>query len=207
VRTSLTNFFNLFRTGGIGDAKRQPRFSDDIQLTSIVQDLIPRGGGVGGGFVPGWQEPVPVLVQFGFHRFQSQVAAERTRLEILALATGGGIWITSIYSSQTQVVSAQMFTIPALTGLANRTLPTAANASAYGTGAAATAIVDMGTSAISSPASAERHNIGKGTQDEPAYFTGNGTSPTYIGPGRVFVIQLFTVNVPEFLGLNWIEIP
>jgi len=52
-RTSLFNFFDRFRTGFIGDAKRAPRYSDDIQLVSIVQDIsgvTPAGGGGDGWF-------------------------------------------------------------------------------------------------------------------------------------------------------------
>jgi len=206
MRTSLTDFFDLFRVGGIGDAKKRPRYSDDIQLTSIVQDLIPRGGGVGGGFTPGWQNPVPVLVQHAVRIFQSQVAGERTRFEMQALATGGGLWITGVFTA-TNAAIAHFFTTGSLLGGFTTFVPTEANSSAYGDGVAPTAVLQTGTTLVPAPGQAERYDYGDGPGKlTPDRFIGN-TGYRYIGPGRVFVVQLNTANVPEFFGVDWIEIP
>jgi len=206
-RKTDRNFLADFQTLDIEYLpEKGPEVSSDIQMVYVMGNVAPAAAGAA-GFVPGWATPDPILVEYGINTFTNAVAAERTRIEILAIATGGGIWITGIDSPTSSAVDCVMFTIPALTGLAATITPTAANSSAYGSGAAATAIVEHGTSLIAAPGTAERHDIGEGTSGRPEGFSGDGLTPIYIGAGRVFVVQLVFVNVGEFLGLKWREIP
>lgn len=208
ARITNRNFLADFATLDIeyGPDQRGPDVSNDIQMVYIMGDVT--GGAVAvSAFTPPWDEPPTIRNQYGFHTFVGNVAAQRGRLEILALAAGGGIWITSVYSITNGIVDVQFFTLGAFTGLGTTVTPTAANSAAYGSGAAATAIIEHGTSLATAPLNAERHDIGEGTQGAGEFLTGNGLAGVYIGPGRVFVMQHFTVNVPEFFGLNWIEIP
>jgi len=201
-RTSLFNFFDRFRTGLIGDAKKQPRYSDDIQLVSVVQD-ISGGGGGGSGFAPGWAAPDPILAEYGVQFIEASVAAQRARIELLALATGGGLWVEQGLASGD--VNLFAFTIAALTGLGTTLNPTAANSSAFGSGAAATAILEHGTTALGNPANAWRFTIG--TTAHTLASIKSSHFPIYVAPGRVFVLHSFNSNFSVNWGLQWREIP
>jgi len=204
MRTSLFNFFDRFRTGLIGDAKKQPRYSDDIQLVSVVQD-ISGGGGGGSGFAPGWAAPDPVLGEFFVQFVQAALAGQRGRIELQASATGGGLWVEQAVS--TPDINLFAFTLAAFSGLTGVVTinATAANSSAFGNGADATAVIERGTTADSQPANAWRFTIGTSAHVLGSLKTSH--FPIYIGPGRVFVLHIFTANLSANWGLQWREIP
>jgi len=202
MRTSLFNFFDLFRAGGIGDEKKQPRFSDDIQLVSIAQDLIPRGGGGGSGFVPGYFVQDTPVAEFGVDVAIAALAAEAARVELLPIATGNGAWV--IVNTSESNMASNIWTIAAFSGLGTTLLPTAANSSSFGTGGAATAIFEFGTAVKDSPANALRINPGNSQVGWSQNLT---LRPIWVGPGRVFVFQSTANNAQADIGLWWREIP
>lgn len=200
MRTSLFNFFDLFRPV-IGDAKRQPRLSDDVQLVSIVQDLIPRGGGGAAGWVVGYEAPTPAVAEFGARFAIAAVAAEVATVAILAVGTGGGIWVMPATAENT--MSARLYTQAALPGLGSTLNATAANATSFGAGGAATAIVEFGTQVSADPANAMGINPGAtrvGGQQNLVL------QPIFIGPGRVFMYESTAANAQADQVLTWREV-
>ncbi len=204
-RTSLFNFFDRFRAGQIGDAKKQPRFSDDIQMVSMVQDLS-IGAGVQSGFSPGYAAPSPVLVEYAFHRFQASVAGQFVRIELVAAAApaGAGLWVMSWAYPAVIPRGVFVFTLAAPTGLPNFPA-TQATASAFGDGADATALLNMGTTAAAPPASAWFiRSISEQNEARKRRLTDYGG--IYIGPGRVFCIQSDTAGSIAEYTIMWREI-
>ena len=183
--------------------QKGPKVFDDIQMVYVMGTVAPAAA-AGGGFTPGYGTPDPILVQYGVQFFENAVVGEKARIELLAIATGGGLWIDMMTGSGAQLDS-EFFSIAALSGLGTTLLPTAANSSAFGTGAAATAILDHGTSVVAAPANAWR---GKTGQNANNHLTPYDTHfPIYIAAGRVFVVQEFTANLGVTWGLVWQEIP
>jgi len=185
--------------------EKGPEVSSDIQMVYIMGDVTGAAVAVS-SFVPGWNTPSPVSNDYTCTAFQGAVGGQRNRVELLALATGGGIWITAIENPDSSIQDYEMFTIAALSGLGTTILPTAANSSAYGTGSDATAIFEIGTSLTAAPANAERHDIGEGSSGRPEGLTGDGLTPIFIGAGRVFVVQNFSAGFGGTVGIHWREI-
>ncbi len=185
--------------------EKGPEVSSDIQMVYVMGNVAPAAAGAA-ALVPGYTEPAPINASYGVTHLVGAVAAERTRLELLALATGGGLWVYSISNLANLAMQVKVFTIAALTGLATQILPTAANTSAFGSGAAATAIIEFGTSLVAAPANALGIDIANAGTDDPAQLTGYGTGPIYIGPGRVIVVQLVTANVGAEMQIQWREV-
>jgi len=185
--------------------EKGPEVSRDIQMVYVMGNVAPAAVGAA-GLVPGYTEPSTINVSYGVSFLVGAVAAERTRLELLAVATGGGLWVYSISNLANLAMQVTVFTIGALTGLATQILPTAANSSAFGAGAAATAIIDFGTSLVAAPATALGVDISNAGTDDPAQLTGNGTGPIYIGPGRVLVVQLVATNIGAQMQIQWREV-
>jgi len=182
--------------------EKGPEVSSDIQMVYVMGNVAPAAA----TFIPGWTAPNPIPIEYSFNLLLLPVAAEFIRLELLALATGGGLYISAISDPTPGANGVNVWTLPAFTGLATRHLPTAANSSAWGTGAAATAIIDTGTSAVAPPATSEFLDISMNASARPEQFTGDGLTPVYIGPGRVFVMQHNVATAGEQFGISWREI-
>lgn len=204
MRNSLFNFFDRFRAGLIGDAKKQPRYSDDIQLVSVVQDVSGVGGG-GGGFVPGFQAPDPIHIEYCTMVSTPAVAGQFGRMELICSAAGGGLWVSALIGTTATNVNGRIFTIAAPSGLFTRLLPDQTNATAFGAGLPATAIVDSGNTVFLPPNTFWRTNSGTSTDQH------GGPSalqdPVYVAPGRVFVFQMSNALLAGFFGVYWREIP
>jgi len=183
--------------------EKGPEVSSDIQMVYVMGNVAPAGA-TGQAFVPGYAAPVPVLRHYAAQFFQGPVVGENARIELLALATGGGIWISQVTGSPTQI-DTQMFTIAALSGLATTLLPTAANSSAFGDGSDATAVIERGTNAVAPPVNVYRGRTGNNANNWATLMTSQ--FPVYISPGRVFVARAFIANLGVTWGLEWQEIP
>jgi len=203
MRTSRFNFFDRFRAAFIGDEKKQPRYSDDIQMVSVVQDVSGVGGG--GGFVPGFEAPDPVHIEYATMVSTPAVGGQFGRMELICSAAGGGLWVSAIIGTTATNVNGRIFTLAAPSGLLTRLLPDATNATAFGDGSPATAIIDSGNTAFLPPNTFWRTNSGTSTDQHggPSALQ----APVYISPGRVFVFQMSNALLAGFFGVYWREIP
>ncbi len=203
ARKTDRNFLADFQTLDIEYLpEKGPEVSSDIQMVYVMGNVAPAAA-AGAGFTPGYGLPDPIPIDYGVVVFQGLTAGERTRFELIASAGGNGLWVIGILGTST-LVQMERWTIAAATGLANRVLPDATNSSTFGTGAAATAIFDHGTSAVLAPIHAWVGNTGSNTSARGNIQT-NG--PIYIAAGRVFVGQLTSVAVSATFGVQWREVP
>jgi len=198
MRTSLFNFFDRFRTGEIGDPKKQPRYSDDIQMVSVVQNLSPSPA-----FVPGFSVPNPILREYAIF-FNLLGAGGFGRVEVIPSTTGNGIWISGILGTLTNI-DGRHFTIAAPSGLATRVFPNETNATAFGEGLPATTIIDHGIGLVSPPSTMWRNTTG--AQDDTRTSMYDLFAPVYIAAGRVYVFQMTQGGVNGFIGVYWREMP
>jgi len=203
MRISRRNLLAAMAQLEIDEREKGPNVHDNIQMVYIMGDTTAAAVG-GQAFVPGYAAPVPILRHYGVNFFQGPVVGENARFEILALATGGGIWISQITGTNTQI-DTQVFTIAALSGLATTLNPTSANSTAFGEGLDATAVIERGTSAAAAPANVYRMRTGTNANNWASQMTSK--FPTYIAPGRVFVARAFVANTGFTWGVEWQEIP
>jgi len=179
--------------------EKGPEVSRDIQMVYVMGNVAPATA-----FLPGWDLPDPIPISYSVTANIGVVAGERGRVELLASATGNGLWVMQV-TGVSALEDARFFTIAALTGLAVSINPTAANSSAFGSGADATAVIDFGTSLVAAPATAWRANIGSNTNARTN--VGVGSGPIYIAAGRVFVCQHESIGNAMTLGVQWRELP
>jgi len=184
--------------------EKGPEVSSDIQMVYVMGDVTPAAAAAG-GFTPGFQTPNPILAEYAVAVTLGAVAGQNGVIELLAVAGGGGIWVDFILGTTT-AVNFNLFSIAALSGLANRILPTAANSSAFGDGRDATAIFDHGNIVRVVPVNTWRSSTGAGATSHASLYEAHNA--LWIGPGRVFVAQMFTANLAATaVGLKWREIP
>jgi len=179
--------------------EKGPEVSSDIQMVYVMGNVAPAAA-----FEPGWDLPSPIPISYSTSANIGVVAGERGRVELLAAAGGRGLWVMQV-TGVSALEDVVFFTIGALTGLAVSINPTAANSSAFGTGADATAVIDFGTSLVAAPATAWRSNIGSNTNARTN--VGVGSGPIYIAAGRVFVCQMVAIANAITLGIQWREVP
>jgi len=98
MRNNLRNVFNRFLAAGIGDAKKRARYSDDIQLVSIVDDFR-TGAPVSQG-------------TYGAHFLLDTTSGNFPTLEIQAGANG--LWLMA-YATGSLGSTINTWTIPELT--------------------------------------------------------------------------------------------
>jgi len=177
-----------------------PEVSDDIQMVYIMGDVTGAGLAVS-TFVPGFTEPNPINREYGIDIDISATVGENATVEILALATGGGIWVTPITSNSNN--TGHVWTIAALSGLGTTLNPTAANSSAFGAGLAATAVVEFGTQVSADPVNAMLYNMGGG---QFGWAPNLILRPFYLGPGRVMVYESNSANAALDMGFLWREV-
>lgn len=185
--------------------EKGPEVSSDIQMVYVMGNVVPAAAGAA-AFAPGWATPDPIPRSYGVRVTATAVVGERARFELLAVAGGGGLWVYQVSNPDNVATNADVFTLGALSGLGTTLLPTAANATAYGDGGAATAIVEFGASAGAAPASAMEFDFSNSGTDDPAIFNGYGATQIFIGPGRVFVVQLSATNTQISFVVQWREI-
>jgi len=187
--------------------QKGPKVSDDIQMVYVMGNVAPAAP-AGGGFFPGYNTPDPAVRSFGVLVTVTAVAAQRSRIELLAPAGGGGIWIYSIHNTDNTSAGCNIFTLGALSGLASTLNPTAANSSSFGDGGAAGVIIEFGNDAVLAPTRALRLDIANAGTDNPYVFTGSGAKSggIFVGPGRVFVVQHGTVNTQIGFNVQWTEV-
>ncbi len=204
ARKTDRNFLADFETLDIEYLpEKGPEVSSDIQMVYVMGNVAPAGA-TGQAFIPGFAAPVPILRHYGVSFFQGPVVGEFARMEILALATGGGIWISQITGTNTQI-DTLIFSVAALSGLATTLNPTSANSSAFGEGLDATAVIERGTSAVAGPTNVWRMKTGTNANNWASQMTSH--FPVYIAPGRVFVARAFVANTGFTWGFEWQEIP
>jgi len=201
-RKTDRNFLADFQTLDIEYLpEKGPEVSSDIQMVYVMGNVAPAAAVA--TFTPGYSVPVPVLNHYWARTTSPATVGEFGRRELISLATGNGIWFVGAISGVSNI-DMNVFTIAAETGLATRLLPTAANATAFGSGADATAILDSGT--IVGAAGADRFllNIGEASAARSSYLL---QPPMYVSPGRVLVLQAFVANLFTDFSMSWIEMP
>ncbi len=197
-RTSLFNFFARFTGAGIGDPKKRARFSDDIQLVSVVQDVS------GGSAFNRFQSVAPTIMpSYGF----SGVTPGPNRGILQLLAGPFGLWWTAVWMGTAgSFFAVELWTEAALITLTTETdidPVTATDASAWGDGRNSASAIRIGdnTALASRPTAPWAfHGSNAGTR------TGYNImpEPTYIGPGRNLIMQ-HTGNGAQNVGFYWRE--
>lgn len=199
-RTSLFEFFARFRAGGIGDAKKQPRYSDDIQLVSVVQDIAATGAGF-----DRFESLAPTIMpSYGAH-----MLGPGPQRSVGQLRAGEfGLWLTGIFlGTAGSFFAIDIWTEGALVALDDVQTDldpvTALNCSAWGDGRNALAVIRFGNQIVPFvPPAQSWSNFGSNAGQRTGVMV--LPEPTYIGPGRVVFIQ-HTGNGSQNLGYYWRE--
>jgi len=200
MRTVLSDLFARFRSAGIGDAKKKARYSDDIQLVSVVDNFslgLPTIPFSYDNLIP---STVPPLYELGI----SGGGAQRSTWELVP--GGRGLWLYRVnYQSATQFNYA-FWTIPAPRLVAPTVInPTQANSAAYGSGADSLAIVNVGAITEDRPANVQRRvavsaaNGGLGYHQMP--------QPWFCAVGTIVTLQILGSNTDRELGFTWRDVP
>jgi len=200
MRTVLSSLFDRFRSAGIGDAKKRARYSDDIQLVTVVDNFslgLPTIPFSYDNLIP---STVPPIYEFA-------VTATGAFSSTWELVPGGrGLWLYRINFQNSIAFNYAYWTLPAPRLVAPTVVnPTQLNASAFGSGADSLATINHGNIANDSPANTPRHVVstpgggGLGYHDLP--------QPFFCPVGMIVTVQVLASSTDREMGFTWRDIP
>jgi len=201
MRTVLSELFARFVSAGIGDAKKRARYSDDIQLVSLVDDFS-----LGRAGIPfEYDNVIPSTVGNVYELVTFTAGPLRSTVELVA--GGRGIWLLAALHSTSTAANIATWTRSAVRAPALATIftPTQANATCYGDGGDSLSEFRAGDAAEDVPADTPTRialvatNAGEGAYKYP--------QALFIAPGQVVTQQRIGSNTNFPLGFTWRDIP
>jgi len=200
MRTVLSRLFERFQSAGIGDAKKRARYSDDIQLVTVVDNFslgLPTIPFSYDNLIP---STVPPLYEVG----ASLGTGNRPTYE---LSPGGrGLWLYGIIWQPSTAFNWGYWTIPAFRiPVPTVVNPTQLNAGAFGNAQDSLATFQSGFTAQDIPsnvmrrASVSQANGGTGMHTFP--------QPYFVAVGTVITAQVINSNTGREIGFMYRDIP
>jgi len=200
MRTVLSDLFARFRSAGIGDAKKKARYSDDIQLVTVVDNFslgLPTIPYSYDNLVP---STVPPLYEVGV----SLGTGNRPTYELIP--GGRGLWLYAILFQQATAFNWAYWTLPAARiGAPTIVNPTQANSGAFGTGADSLATFQSGFTAEDKPTNVMRRAVASQSNGGIGYH--NLPQPYFCAVGTIITAQVLSSNTGREIGFAYRDVP
>jgi len=199
-RPNLRNLVNRWRAAGIGGSGQFAKYSDDIQLATLVDDFTTRAPF-------GYFNRIPDPIVPHYEVATNEPAPPVGRATVELIPGGRGAWVFALLHSTSVAANLRWWTIaaPRVPALNRIFTPTALTAGCYGDGRDSLA----------------EFRVGKAPEDPPpnvqlrialiATNSGDGRyaydHPIYLAPGRVLTQQRIASNQDFNMGFEWVDIP
>jgi len=201
MRTNLRNLFDRFVSAGIGDAKKQARYSDDIQLVSQVDDFSEAAPGIPFDY----DNLIPTTIGNVYEVETFEPGPLRPVVELVA--GGRGIWLLAVLQSTATAANLAWWTLPdpRIPALTRSFTPSQANCSCWGDGSDSLSTFNVGDAAEDDPANTPQRIAliaVNGGQGQYQY-----NRALYIAPGQVVTQMRIGSNADFRMGFRWRDIP